>query len=500
MAELQLGESLSDDLSNLAVAVPQTEPLALCHLPVELLDAIVTFLDRKTLCALVLTCEATKNSASQALYASYVNREAPSKRPFHLFLRTLCESPELAAMVKVLDIRGWRSEWETATGMAWAGVTIACESGRQDSSCTGPEFISKAGSAKKVTEPLSLFEDTAVKIGLISPPVSSSKPALRKSATMGSTLARDEDSVRLLRHNVEDAQVVLMLALLPGLCTLHVDGVPPYPTLDWYHFLELSAFALRCLRELSIHGHPHNDGQSLHTMNAALLELVPGLEHLFVTNVYPKISRQIKNVLSEKRLQAFFTAGSDISHTLLQAILSGQRLTRFRYMPVLGDMTKDREGKYSEDRIIDSLRDSLQSLRHITLFPLRPSLSPRTAQFGNLKELNMPWRCGFFTHPEVDTQNLANTFHRRIPTSLSTLGLCFIEPTDDVPVAMELLADLKNQGEFPNLKKVRLNFRQYSESPWHPSFPHADTVTAAEERFDETLRNAGLQLELAQTN
>ena len=107
MAEPQPGKSLSADLSNLAMATTQPELLGLRYLPVELLDAIVAFLDHKSLCALVLTCKATKNSASQALYATYINREAPSKRPFHLFLRTLCESTELAAMVKILDIRGW---------------------------------------------------------------------------------------------------------------------------------------------------------------------------------------------------------------------------------------------------------------------------------------------------------------------------------------------------------------------------------------------------------
>jgi hypothetical protein len=500
MAEPQPGKSLSADLSNLAMATTQPELLGLRYLPVELLDAIVAFLDHKSLCALVLTCKATKNSASQALYATYINREAPSKRPFHLFLRTLCESTELAAMVKILDIRGWRSEWETATGIPWAGVTMARETDRPMSSRIGPEFASKTGPAKKVTEPLRLFEETAIKLGLILPPLSSSTPALQKSITMGSTLAKDEDFVRLLRHNVEDAQVVLMLALLPGLLKLCVDGMPPFPTLDWYHFLKPSASAPRRLSEFYIYGHPHKDGRSLYTMNAAFLELVPGLQRLFMTNIYTKSSRHVKNVLSDKKLQHYIALGSEISPTLLQTMLSGQRLTKFRYRPAPGDMSEDQEEKYSEDRIVDSLKDSLQSLRDLTLFSMRPSFSSRIAQFGNLKRLEMPWQYGFFTCPELDPENFAEAFRRRIPSSLSTIDLCFLTPTEDVPVAMETLANLKNQGEFANLKSIRLSFRQYSIPPWHTPIPYANMVLFAEERFGETLRNAGLQLELAQPN
>jgi hypothetical protein len=501
MAEPRLSDSLSDDLNNLALAAPQPKPLDLCCLPTELLDAIAAVLDQQSLCALVLTCKATKDSSSQALYATYINRDAPSKAPFHLFLRTLCESSQLAAMVRALDIRGWRSEWEAATGSSWAGVTKVLESDGSRSSRTGPLFVSVTRSATKAPKPLKLFEETAVKLGLITQPLSSSTPALQKSATMGSSLTKDEDFVRLLRHNVEDAQVVLMLALLPNLSKLCIDGMPPFPTLDWYHFLKKSASAPRRLRELYIHGHQHVDGCSLYTMNSAFLELVPSLERLCLTAVNLKTPRHVQSLLSDKKLREFIALEAEVGLPMLQTMLSGHRLTRFLYKPALGNMTNRQEKQCSEDRILDCLKDSLQSLLDLTVFTLRPSYTSRIAECSNLEVLEMPYQHGFFTSQEADSQSFATAFRRRIPNSLSTLSFRFVAPSEDLPIAMETLAELRNQGEFPKLKTVRLNFRcYYSASPWLPLVPYDDMAVHARKRFGNILKNAGLQLELEQTD
>ncbi|KAF3034887.1 hypothetical protein E8E12_003764 [Didymella heteroderae] len=400
-------------------------------------------------------------------------------------------------MVRVLDIRGWGSEWEAATGSQWAGVTTVDE---PESSRTGPLFVSVTRSATKTSSSLKLFEDTAVRLGLISQPLTISTPALQKSVTMGSTLTKEEDFLRLLRHNVEDAQVVLMLALVPGLTTIRVDGMPPYPTLDWYHFLKKSTSALCRLRELYIHGHPHRDGRSLYTLSSAFLELAPGLERLHLEAVNLRASRQVKRLLSEKKLRGFIALETEVGPSLLDTLLSGQRLTRFHYKPALGNMIEGQQEQYSEDRILDSLKDSLQSLRDLTLFSLRPSFSRRIAECSKLKVLEMPYQHGFVTCPEADSLDFAEALRRRIPKSLYKLDLRFITPSGDVPIAMEALADLKHQGELPNLRTIRLNFRQYSSSPWFPPVPYDDMVFHANERFGGILRNAGLQLELAQTD
>lgn len=82
------------------------EATALPTLPNELLDAICARLDRRSRCALALTCKATNLSATGALDRTYTNRTNPADAPFFLFLRTICENPELATLVKEIDIRG----------------------------------------------------------------------------------------------------------------------------------------------------------------------------------------------------------------------------------------------------------------------------------------------------------------------------------------------------------------------------------------------------------
>lgn len=262
-----------------------SEILGLIHLPIELLDAIMAFLDRPSYCALALTCKATRTSASEALYATYINRDAPSKAPFHLFLRTLCERPVLAAMVRGLDVRGWRSEFEVATGAAWQGVTKPREEDKKRPMRTGPVFVSTSRLATTTPRASKLFEQTAVSLGLNPPNSTSPVPALKKTVVVGSTLKRNEDFMRLLRNGVEDAQVVLMLALLPNLARLYIDGMSNYPTLDWHCFLRQSSTALRCLRELDICGQIPRLGGSIYTTTLSYLEFVPNLQRLRLAHI-----------------------------------------------------------------------------------------------------------------------------------------------------------------------------------------------------------------------
>lgn len=503
MAESQPDESLSDDLSNLALAAPKPEPLGLCYLPVELLDAIVTFLDQQSLCALILTCKATKNSASQALYTTYVNRDAPSKKPFHLFLRTLCESPELAAMVKALDIRGWRSEFETATGLPWVGITKDRPCDNLPSGRAGPLFSSTNKTATKTSVPRKLFEKTAVTLGLVPEPVSSSTPSLKKSAVLGSSLNKDDDFIRLLRHDIEDAHLVLMLALVPNFMGLCVDGMSTSPILDWHHFLKKSNYALRHVRELHILGHSAAGRRSVHTTSMAFLALTPKLERLVLFDVNVKASRQASDLLTEKKLRCFDAIHCLIAPKVLRNMLAGQKITEFNYRPAIGRIESESEGNdYAEDLIIDCLTDSLPHLRKIDLYSTFTSKAPRLSQCDNLEFLEMPFQYGFLDVAETETEphNLARSFRMRIPDSLSVLTFRYVHPSDDVPIAMRILTDLKAQGEFPGLKTVRLNFSRYNKIPWYPPVPFEDMTVSAMETFGEAMEKVGIQLEVAQTD
>lgn len=498
--ELQPDNSLSDDMSNMALTTTQPESLGLCYLPVELLDTITAFLDQSSLRFLALTCKATRKSASRVLYATYVNREAPSKAPFHTFLRTLCESPELAAMVKTLDIRGWRSEFETATGLPWAGVTKARAVDRVRPSRTGPLFVSISKTSTKASKPLKLFEETAVKLGLVSPPISSSTPALKKSVRAGSSLSQDEDFVRLLRNDVEDAQVILMLALLPNLTRIRVDGMSTHPTLDWYHFLKRSGSAPRHLRELHIYGNLAVDGRTSHTTSMAFLKLASGLEVLGLSHINLKAPSQLNGILSDKKLRKFAAVESQVDPRMLRTILSGQRLTDVWYKPTLQVVSEGEAAQLAEDRIVDCLNEALDSLRKVALYSTRTSKSPRFAEFNKLEILEMPFQYGFLDGNHGDPQSITTAFRKRISRSLSTLSFRCVHPSMEVPVSMAILADLKLQGEFPGLKTIRLNFCQWSTSPWLPPVPYKDMRPRASKDFGEILSEAGLQLQLAQSD
>lgn len=183
---------------------------------------------------------------SEALYATYTNRDAPSKAPFRLFLRTLWENCELAAIVKELDIQGWRSEFEVAARLPWAGVTKIREDKIQ-ARRTSPVSVSKNNTADpRANSMLKLFEEVAVKIGIVSNNDTAAVPRLRKTVVIGSILKEDGDFLRSLKHGIEDAQTVLMLALLPNLRRLEIAGMSICPTLNWHRFLRKCENAILC--------------------------------------------------------------------------------------------------------------------------------------------------------------------------------------------------------------------------------------------------------------
>jgi len=201
-------------------------------LPTELLDQIASLLPRSALRALALTSKKANVSATDTLYKTYLNRTAPAKAPFYLFLRTVCDRPDLAAKVKRVDIRGWRSEYEVATGAAWRGVTEVRDVDQTEKS--GPSFTSTEKNVRdSVTARFKLFVGAAVKAGVVSEPTSLSASALKASIVWYTTLKEDGEFLRLLGRGVEDAQLVLMLALLPNMEDLRIDGLSPFPLLDW---------------------------------------------------------------------------------------------------------------------------------------------------------------------------------------------------------------------------------------------------------------------------
>lgn len=388
--------------------------------------------------------------------------------------------------------------------MPWAGVTQVCESHRPRSSGAGPESVSVTRSITKATKPpLKLFEETAVKVGNISQPSMSSAPPLQKSVTTGSSLKKDEDFVRLLRHNIEDAQIVLMLAIIPNLSRLSINGMSTYPTLDWYQFLSRSDNTLRNLRDFDIRGAMPRHYGSLHTTTLGFLKLTPDLEHLHLSHVNIEGSRQRSEFFTGKKLQYFFAPETQVNRQILQSLLSRHKVEHFHYKPGIGELTEEIQARFSEDHIIGCLESSKESLLNLTLCSTTQSRAPTMSQFRKLDTLQMPYQGGFFGNvEESDPKNLAATIRKRISAPLRTLKLRYIQPNDDITVPMEILMNLKVQGELPELMTVRLTFTHYVRSPWLPpgAMVFDDMVPKWEAKLDVMFRQAGLKLELAQTD
>ncbi|KAJ4362622.1 hypothetical protein N0V95_001427 [Ascochyta clinopodiicola] len=477
----------------------QRESLGLLYLPIELLDAVVSLLDQPSHRALALTCKAANAFASRALYATYINRDAPSKAPFHLFLRTLCERPELAAMVKELDIRGWRSEFEVATGAPWQGVTKPREQDKLRTKRTGPLFVSVSRPATKALKSLKLFEKTSVRIGLISADDTSSVSALKKTVIVGSTLKKREDFARLLKHGVEDAHVVLMLALLPSIVNLCIDGMPVYSILDWHYFLKDQRTALRALSGLRICGQVTRYDAPIHTTTLRFLEFIPGLEHLELSHVSVEAPRQVTNLLTNKKLKCFFALETQIDGPMLRSILFEQRLEFFYYKPGGENLPVTHQDKFSEDHIVNCLAASRQSLKGLKLYATQPSRSPLTSHFDNLEVMEMPFATDLFNFTG-DQGDVVDSLRKRIPNSLSTLYLRYVVPSEAIAAVLAVLVDLKQQGEFSELKTVRLNFCRFAISPWFPPVPYNILNPALEKELMGMFDNAGLQLEVTQTD
>lgn len=110
-----------------------------------------------------LTCRSTNPSATAALYRTYINHSSPTETPFYLFLRTICANPKHAAL--------------------HAG--------------------DKTTRTYQPLQAMSLWTDRI--------------PTPKKLAETEKTKKEDADLTRLLKHGVEDAHFIIMVAQLPHL-------------------------------------------------------------------------------------------------------------------------------------------------------------------------------------------------------------------------------------------------------------------------------------------
>ncbi|KAF1844603.1 uncharacterized protein K460DRAFT_404892 [Cucurbitaria berberidis CBS 394.84] len=444
----------------MAKALP-SGPTSLATLPNELLDEVVSHLDRPSLLALALTCKQTKISSTEKLYRTYVNHEPPSKAPFHLFLRTICERPELADKVREVDIRGWRSEYEVATGAAWRGLTVESKKDNIQKVRTGPYYLN-VDKVVRVSnaDRFKIFTEAAVKAGVIAKIESYAVPALKSSVVWYTSMKEDKDFLRLLGRGVEDAQVVLMLSLLPKLEALRVDGISPYPVLDWHHFLSRSTTAPRALRCLQVRGSITKAAEPVVKTSLQVLDILPNLQDLQLFDIAIGGHQFTVNILPSKKLSSVVLSVSAVSLRLLRKLLDGQQLTHFTYLPGCRQVHTTKLAAFSAEDILTRLASSKTTLKQLAFFPIGSPNEPSSLKtFSHLTDLETPQPGLLNVSPaEADEEVLASALCAEIPSTVVTLSLRYVIYDAQAKGILKQLARLKTQGEFPDLRLVRLSF------------------------------------------
>ncbi|KAI8943463.1 hypothetical protein NX059_001469 [Plenodomus lindquistii] len=485
----------------------------LTTIPQELLDKIAAHLDRSALLALALTSKSGNVSANIVLYRAYVNLEPPAKAPIHLFLRTICERPDLAEKVREVSIRGWRSEYEMATGLAWRG-TIGRSEDTVGWERKGPVYSNKDNTVRTTHAQRSrIFLDAAVGSGLISRPKVDTAPPLKKNAVWYSSLKEDMDFVRLLGWGVEDAHVLLLIGLLPKLRCLRIDGLSPYPLLDWYHFLSRSTTALRRVNAIFLHGTLTNDTEPVVCHTLQLLDMVPNLKVLGIENIAVKGHHFGLQTLPSRTLSSFNCTNGAIGLRLLEKLLHGQPLTYVAYIVSYRRSSLVPNAACSFTDITKLLSASRSTLKNLAINPTEYSTEKHTrwSEFSRLETLELPHPGLMNMAPEeLDTSTVAEELRKQMPNTVTTLSLRHLVYEPQVMIMLEQLVRLKAEGTLPALRLVLLQFSRSS-----PSFtfgfptlgaavggtawlPLPDVEPQVQKKLAEMFSKAGIELDIRQ--
>ncbi|KAI4621810.1 hypothetical protein J4E80_004183 [Alternaria sp. BMP 0032] len=481
-------------------------------LPTELLDQIAGLLPRSALRALALASKKANVSAIDTLYKTYLNRTAPAKAPFHLFLRTVCERPDLAAKVKRVDIRGWRSEYEVATGAAWRGVTEVRDVDQIEKS--GPSFTSTEKSVRdSAAARFKLFVGAAVKAGIVSEPTSLSVSALKASIVWYTTLKEDGDFLRLLGRGVEDAQLVVMLALLPNMEVLNIDGLSPFPLLD--------CTALRKLSVLQIIGSNTNSKEPVVKNSLQFLDIVPNLLKINLTALAAGGHDFTLKALPSSKLRSVVILGCGVNLRLLRKIMLGQTVKAIAYRPAPDQVNAITGSDIVLPQLLATFTDSKLSLEALVLFP--SAFKPERASFKifeNIETLEVPLVDVLnIPYIEEDPEVIYGLLKDHLPATLKHIILRYMTSGTQANVIIEQLAVLKMQNILPHLDNATFIFCSNAA----PSFVSAATValgglfgglTAAEtawgsvsrmevtvqEDFGKLYKDAGIYMVVEQTD
>jgi hypothetical protein len=253
---------------------------SLATLANELLGGIASYLGQSDLYSFALICRNTKASGYEALYQVYENIH--DDRPFALFLRTLCQRTDLAEKVKGVRVRAWGTERRVFDEYMDSIPSRYAHAPWMDFN----QRIRRASDIYAAVQPrhMDLFYNLlaiAKANGLVPNGdwshafVLAAPPEYFTANTAGS---HHTQLVRSLWNEVEDAQMLVMLSMLPNLRSLNIQRVRfqhHRNILDWSAFNSDNIRLLRSLRTLNVEGKKLNGVTPVFPMS-----FFNGLEHL----------------------------------------------------------------------------------------------------------------------------------------------------------------------------------------------------------------------------
>jgi hypothetical protein len=415
------------------------------RLPNELLDHIFSHLDTPELHALSLTCRNATAAANHVMYMGYANfKYGPHGiltvgKHLYLFLRTLCRRPDLAAKVKSIVMMGWETELDMAKKYErcnWLGYAK-------------PLHSNITPNDEDPTADFQLFLNAAMDSNLVPRQDWNSVLQLPRSLKDMEEMNNDDDLVRNLNNQVEDAYMVLLLALLPNLERLEVRRLSTRPILDWHHFLSKSPTALRLLKRLKI------QGMKGMRMSLQVLNILPCLGELDLNVLEVQGHDFTHDRLPTRNLTKLILWETAFPLEFFYKLTKGQQLTQIMYQ------TLGTEAISPQIPAIPS--SSGHSLKKLTLKIARTGSTlqvPETfslLHFTNLESMVISYHALF--QPLQRDDNISRFEHvlrRRVPPTVKFLSVHHITDHSGIR-ALEQLAVVRKSWTSPGPMRMRVH-------------------------------------------
>ncbi|KAF2809969.1 uncharacterized protein BDZ99DRAFT_300478 [Mytilinidion resinicola] len=245
-------------------------------LATEILDLIFSFLTSKSdKLNTALVCKLFRDCAEPLFYHDYVHEGGWEKETAYSltpFIRRIIERPDRAHFVKHVTLHKWNYDGQTRRPRAISDEDLSAF----------VEAARKAGILDPTKESDQLITDAGI-TDLIDPVDGDWEDFSEPSQAYGDTTSGHDDAewIQQLQVGNEEPQIILLLAILPGIKSLSFTGIPRQETLSWSQLRQV-AHGFRHLRNISCTA--DNIGYSASLSRIGHLMGAPSLQKVFLSD------------------------------------------------------------------------------------------------------------------------------------------------------------------------------------------------------------------------